>query len=181
MNYSEVVLVNEHDEAMGVMEKMEAHRNGLLHRAFSVFIFNQEGKMLLQQRALDKYHSGGLWTNACCSHPQPGDEMPASAQKRLNEEMGFTAPLEKIFEFIYRHEFDNGLIEYELDHVWAGEYGGSIHPDKEEVMAASYQPVNEIEKDLILHPEKFTAWFHIAFPKIKDWWRSKYENAGKLE
>ena len=102
------------------MEKMEAHKKGLLHRAFSVFIFNSKGELLLQQRALNKYHSGGLWTNSCCSHPQPGEETLVAAQRRLQEEMGFTTHLEKIFDFIYQADFSNGLTEYEFDHVFAG-------------------------------------------------------------
>ena len=108
------------------MEKMEAHKKGLLHRAFSVFIFNGKGEMLLQQRALNKYHSGGLWTNACCSHPMPGEKTEDAADRRLKEELGFETPLEKIFDFVYKAEFDNGLTEYEFDHVFAGEYEGEI-------------------------------------------------------
>src|SRR4249919_2599143 len=113
----EVILVNEQNEAIGTMEKMEAHRKALLHRAFSVFIFNSKGEMLLQQRALNKYHSGGLWTNACCSHPRPGELIEDAATRRLKEELGFETPLKKIFQFTYQASFDNGLTEHEFDHV----------------------------------------------------------------
>src|SRR5258705_9255778 len=123
----EVILVNENDEQVGVMEKMEAHQKGLLHRAFSVFIFNEKGQMLLQQRAATKYHSGGKWSNACCSHPRPGEELEAAAKRRLREELGIGTTLKKIFEFSYKVEFENGLTENELDHVFAGQYGGKIN------------------------------------------------------
>src|SRR5277367_2014029 len=116
----EVILVNEKDEATGVMEKLQAHRNGSLHRAFSIFIFNNKNEMLLQQRAGNKYHSAGLWTNACCSHPKPGEQIDVAAQRRLKEEMGFETPLDKIFSFIYNASFDNGLSEHEFDHAFAG-------------------------------------------------------------
>src|SRR5262245_45397537 len=122
MEIQQVILVNELDLATGVMEKMEAHEKGLLHRAFSIFIFNSKGEMLLQQRALGKYHSGGLWSNTCCSHPQPGEDILLSAQNRLQEEMGFTTTLNKIFDFTYKADFGNGLTEYEFDHVFAGQY-----------------------------------------------------------
>ena len=121
----EVILVNEQDEQTGTIEKMEAHRKALLHRAFSVFIFNGKGEMLLQQRAMGKYHSPGLWTNACCSHPRPGEEVETAAFRRLKEEMGIETSLKKIFDFIYRTEFDNGLTEYEFDHVYIGTYPGA--------------------------------------------------------
>src|ERR1700712_4649445 len=115
----DVILVNELDEPTGKMEKMEAHRKALLHRAFSVFIFNAKGEMLLQRRSSHKYHSAGLWTNACCSHPFPGEDVKDAALRRLQEELGFTTPLEKAFDFIYKAAFDNGLTEYEFDHVFA--------------------------------------------------------------
>src|SRR5258705_3890201 len=126
MNKQEVILVNTDDVALGSMEKMEAHVKGKLHRAFSVFIFNTNGEMLLQQRAINKYHSGGLWTNACCSHPSPGEDTSSAARRRLKEEMGIATPLKKIFDFVYEASFDNGLTENEFDHVFAGEYEGKI-------------------------------------------------------
>lgn len=166
---NEVILVNERDEPVGRMEKLEAHRRAVLHRAFSVFIFNSKGEMLLQQRAVSKYHSGGLWTNACCSHPSPGEETGMAAIRRLKQEMGFAAPVQKIFDFTYKSEFDNGLTEYEFDHVFAGIYEGIIQPDPMEVQDYRYLSLNEIEHSLTTEPSLYTAWFHIAFPKVKQW------------
>ena len=165
----EVILVNELDEPLGSMDKMEAHRKGVLHRAFSVFIFNKRGEMLLQQRALNKYHSGGLWTNACCSHPGPGETTCSAAVRRLQEEMGFTAPLEEIFTFTYKAAFENGLTEYEFDHVFVSIYEGLIVPDPDEVSDFCYKNLEAIQTSLTSHPDKYTAWFHIAFPKVKQW------------
>jgi isopentenyl-diphosphate delta-isomerase len=176
MKYGEVILVNEKDAPTGVLEKMEAHEKGLLHRAFSIFIFNSRGEMLLQQRALNKYHSGGLWTNACCSHPLPGEVTLIAAQRRLQEEMGFNVPLEKVFDFIYKCEFDNGLTEHEFDHVWAGEYDGGVLFNQEEVMDVCYKRMQELGESLITHPQKYTAWFHLAFPKIENWWNQRYKD-----
>jgi isopentenyl-diphosphate delta-isomerase len=165
----EVVLVNERDEQVGIMEKMEAHRKALLHRAFSVFIFNAKGEMLLQRRALNKYHSAGLWTNACCSHPMPGEDTEKAALRRLNEELGFSTSINKIFDFVYKSGFDNGLTEHEFDHVFVGNYDGSIKPDKSEVSDYCFMSLPEIENSLQLKPANFTAWFHIALPKVKSW------------
>lgn len=167
----EVILVDEHDREQGVMEKMEAHEKGLLHRAFSVFIFNEAGEMLLQRRALSKYHSGGLWTNACCSHPQPGESAAEAATRRLREELGFTLPVEKVFDFVYRAEFDNGLTEHEFDHVFVGHYNGSLQPNEEEVMDYRYQDMNALRASLLAEPAAYTAWFHLAFPRIDQWYR----------
>lgn len=170
-----VILVNEKDEITGTAEKMEAHQKGLLHRAFSIFVFNSKGEMLLQQRALDKYHSGGLWTNACCSHPQPGEDTEAAAKKRLREEMGFETPVSKIFDFIYKSKFDNGLTEYEFDHVFVGEYEGEINYNTEEVMSAEYKSMPKIHELLKTDPGRYTAWFHIAFPKVESWWNQRFK------
>src|SRR5678809_1244437 len=144
MKKDQVVLVNERDEPIGVMEKMEAHQKGLLHRAFSVFIFDSNGKMLLQQRASEKYHGAHLWTNACCSHPMPGEELMVAAQRRLQEEMGFTTELVEIFSFIYRAQVENNLVEHELDHVFAGQYERKILPDPHEVSAFYYERMDQI-------------------------------------
>jgi isopentenyl-diphosphate Delta-isomerase len=163
----EVVLVNERDEPIGTMEKMAAHEQALLHRAFSIFIFNQQGDMLLQQRALSKYHSGGLYTNACCSHPRPNELVTDAAQRRLFEEMGFVTPLQKAFTFTYKAAFDNGLTEYEFDHVFVGQYEGTILPDPLEVATYCYKNVSLIEEEIATTPNKYTAWFLIAFPKVK--------------
>jgi isopentenyl-diphosphate delta-isomerase len=176
MKLEYVVLVNERDMVTGTMEKMEAHKKGLLHRAFSVFIFNSKGEMLLQRRALNKYHSGGLWTNACCSHPKPDENTADAALRRLQEEMGFAATLEKIFDFMYRAEFDNGLTEYEFDHVFAGEYEGPIEFDKQEVMDYCYKSLEDVRHSLKEHPQKFTQWFHLAFPRIEEWWQLHYKS-----
>ena len=174
MNEQQVILVNVQDEAIGVMEKMEAHRKGLLHRAFSVFIFDEAGKMLLQQRAEQKYHGGLLWTNACCSHPYPDEKVEVAAERRLQEELGFSIPLQKIFSFTYKAEVENGLIEHEYDHVFTGEYNGAVHPDKEEVAAFSYYSLEELSAWLQQEPASFTTWFRIAFPQIEAWWKEKY-------
>ena len=165
----QVILVNEEDVQVGTMEKMEAHEKALLHRAFSVFVFNQKGEMLMQQRALTKYHSGGLWTNACCSHPRPGEETLQAAERRLNEEMGFNTSLKKVFHFTYKAPFDNGLTEYEFDHVFVGNFDGEINPSEDEVQDYCYKSLEEIDKDLKAEPKKYTAWFHIAFPKVFEW------------
>ncbi|HMH21324.1 MAG TPA: isopentenyl-diphosphate Delta-isomerase [Puia sp.] len=169
MQQEELILVNELDEPVGVMEKMEAHKKGLLHRAFSVFIFNDRGEMLLQQRAPQKYHSANLWTNACCSHPRPGEDTGDAAVRRLNEELGFTAGLKKIFDFTYRTEFTNGLTEFEFDHVFVGNYNRMVHPDKSEVSDHCFKGLDEIRADLGSHPAKYTAWFHLAFPMVMKW------------
>jgi isopentenyl-diphosphate delta-isomerase len=163
----QVILVNEKDEPTGTMEKMEAHLSGALHRAFSIFIFNSKDEMLLQQRAVGKYHNGELWTNACCSHPAPGETTLAAANRRLQEEMGFTTPLEKAFDFTYKASFENGLTEHEFDHVFVGIYDGEIKINKAEVKDYCFKTVDELEASLKGHPENFTAWFKIAFPKIE--------------
>lgn len=165
----EVVLVNERDEPVGTMEKMEAHRQAILHRAFSVFVFNKNGDVLMQQRAFSKYHSGGLWTNTCCSHPRPGEPVLDAAHRRLQEEMGFNTALTKAFDFTYKADFENGLTEHEFDHVFTGIYDGLIHFNTDEVAAYAFIPAQDLEKQIQETPERFTAWFHIAYPKLKAW------------
>jgi isopentenyl-diphosphate Delta-isomerase len=164
----EVILVDGSDQPVGVMEKIEAHRRALLHRAFSIFIFNSKGEMLLQQRAQEKYHSAGLWTNACCSHPRPGEDTREAAVRRLREELGFTTDLKKLLEFTYRSVYDNGLTEYEFDHVFTGLYDREIKPDRSEVSDYRYLPLPAIEAELLRAPETFTSWFHLAFPLIRE-------------
>lgn len=165
---SRLILVDTMDMPVGTAEKMEAHQKALLHRAFSVFIFNSKGEMLLQQRAVNKYHSGGLWSNACCSHPYQGQETKAAAEKRLQEEMGFTTPLNKAFEFIYNASFDNGLTEYEYDHVFIATYDGKISPDTTEVGDYCFIKMDELKESILSHPQKYTEWFKIAFPKLQN-------------
>ena len=168
----EVILVNGNDEPVGVEGKMEAHQKGLLHRAFSIFIFDSRGRMLLQQRSSEKYHGGHLWTNACCSHPRPGENTLAAAERRLFEELGFVTSLSKIFDFSYKVVFENGLTENEYDHVYVGLYGEGINPDFDEVEDYCYKDVNEISNLLSKYPYNYTAWFHIAFPKVINWWNT---------
>lgn len=167
-----VILVDENDRPLGTMEKMEVHQKALLHRAFSIFIFNSNNEMLLQQRAKNKYHSAGLWTNACCSHPAPGSTTLLAARQRLREEMGFDTILQKAFDFIYEAPFDNGLTEHEFDHVYIGRYDGVVSPDEAEVSAFCFKSLTEIERDLRLFPEKYTAWFKIAFPRVEDYFNT---------
>ena len=170
----QVILVNEKDEMTGTAGKMEAHQKGLLHRAFSVFVFNSKGEMLLQQRAINKYHSGGLWTNACCSHPHPGEDIQDAAKRRLKEEVGFEIAITKSFDFVYKASFANGLIEYEFDHVFVGDYDGPVPFNKEEVMEVCYLSLEAIRDSLKDHPQNYTAWFLLAFPEIEKRWKERY-------
>ena len=165
----EVVLVNEKDEPVGTMEKMAAHEQAILHRAFSVFVFNNNGDVLMQQRAFSKYHSGGLWTNTCCSHPRPGEEVLAAATRRLQEEMGFTTSLTKAFDFTYKADFENGLTEHEFDHVFVGFYDGKIISNFDEVESYAYRSMEKIESSFTEYADFYTEWFLIAFPKVKEW------------
>ena len=169
----EVILVNELDEATGSMEKMEAHEKALLHRAFSVFLFDKKGNMLLQKRAAAKYHSPSLWTNACCSHPMPGETTEQAALRRLHEELGFTTVLKKAFHFTYKAAFDNGLTEHEFDHVFVGEYDGEMNVNAEEVSDVCYKSMSEIKTELKNNPGTYTEWFKIAFPLLQEWLQLK--------
>jgi isopentenyl-diphosphate delta-isomerase len=167
MSEVKVILVDESDQEIGTMEKLEAHEKGLLHRAFSIFLFNEKGQMLLQQRALSKYHTPGLWTNTCCSHPAPGETIKQAAKRRLQQEMGISGVnLEVIFDFIYYKEFDNGLIEHELDHVLIGEFEGDAQLNPVEAEDAQWLYPKEIKEWIELAPEKFTYWFKLAFSKL---------------
>ena len=168
----QVILVDKDDCEIGVMEKMEAHKQSVLHRAFSVFLFNPQGKMLLQQRALTKYHSAGLWTNTCCSHPRPGETLENAVSRRLIEEMGITTKVFKAFDFIYQAELPDNLNEYEFDHVFIGNYDADVRPNHLEVANFVYQSIEEVEANLQSHPEKYTVWFKIAFPKVVAWYQS---------
>ncbi len=168
MLVNQVILVNENDEELGSMEKIAAHREALLHRAFSVFIFNRKGEMLLQQRASNKYHSPDLWTNACCSHPMPGESTADAAHRRLREELGFDTDLDPLFHFIYKTPFDNGLTEHELDHVFVGVYDGPIQSDPAEVKDFCYMKMEAISESMQRHQHKYTSWFAIAFPRLEE-------------
>jgi len=161
-----VILVDKNDQAIGTMDKMEAHAKALLHRAFSVFIFNTAGEILMQQRAKHKYHSGGLWTNTCCSHPFPGEDTLEAANRRLFEEMGLKTELKFVFKFQYKAPFDNELTEHEIDHVFVGETNEvpQIHPD--EVADYKYMKMEDIQTDILNHPEQYTVWFRIIFSEF---------------
>lgn len=155
--------MNIEDEQLGLMGKMEAHEKALLHRAFSVFIFNNKGELMLQQRALDKYHSPGLWTNTCCSHQRNGESNIEAGQRRLQEEMGFECELKELFWFVYKAPFDNGLTEHELDHVMIGHYDEDpvINPD--EVASFKWMTLEDVKEDMRIQPELYTEWFKIIF------------------
>jgi isopentenyl-diphosphate delta-isomerase len=168
----QVILVDKDDCEIGLMEKMEAHKQSVLHRAFSVFLFNPQGKMLLQQRALTKYHSAGLWTNTCCSHPRPGETLENAVSRRLIEEMGITTKVFKAFDFIYQAELPDNLNEYEFDHVFIGNYDADVRPNHLEVANFVYQSIEEVAANLQSYPEKYTVWFKIAFPKVVEWYQS---------
>ncbi|TFF35815.1 isopentenyl-diphosphate Delta-isomerase [Mucilaginibacter psychrotolerans] len=160
------MIVDADGQTRGTMEKMAAHRTGTMHRAFSVFIFNSKGQLLLQQRALDKYHSGGLWTNTCCSHPRLGESTPNAAHRRLQEEMGMDCELTELFQFSYRHEFENGLIENEYDHVFMGISDDLPVPNEAEVAGIRYMDTDLLLFDLIEQPDKYTPWFKICLEQV---------------
>lgn len=164
----EVVLVNELDEQIGIMEKMEAHEKALLHRAFSICVFNNNNELLLQQRAEEKYHSGGLWTNTCCSHPRPGEALLAAGHRRLLEEMGFDCELNPAFHFVYQAVLDKGLTEHELDHVIIGKYDGEPLPNPDEVMNYKWMSLEQIAADMKKNPSTYTEWFKICFKELTD-------------
>ncbi|WP_426668713.1 isopentenyl-diphosphate Delta-isomerase [Mucilaginibacter sp. McL0603] len=163
-----VILVDEQDQVIGIMPKMEAHLQGKLHRAFSVFIFNSKGELLLQQRAADKYHSGGKWSNTCCSHPRSGEDTLAAAHRRLFEEMGLKCELNEAFSFIYKVEMDGGLIEHEYDHVYVGLSDVLPVPDPGEVAAYCYQNMTELEEKLISKPDQYSEWLKICFSRVNN-------------
>ncbi len=164
----QVILVNEQDQQIGVMEKIEAHEKALLHRAFSVFIFNDKGELMLQQRAADKYHSPLLWTNTCCSHQKQGESNIDAGKRRLQEEMGFTTELKEVCSFIYKAPFDNGLTEHEFDHVLIGNYNKEPKLNPDEAHAYKWISLEEVKADMKKSPEQYTAWFLIIFEKFYD-------------
>lgn len=164
----EVVLVDETDKVVGTSEKLAAHKNGQLHRAFSVCIFNSKGEMLLQRRALNKYHSGGLWTNACCSHPRPHEDTLDAAHRRLKEELGLEANLTFLFSFLYKADFENGLTEHELDHVFVGTSDTNPELNLDEAIEYKYMTPTELIEDIEKHSENYTFWFKEIVNKVID-------------
>lgn len=167
---TEVILVNEKDEPVGTMEKLQAHQEGRLHRAFSVFIINKNKQLLLQQRASHKYHSAGLWSNACCSHPTPNESIQEAAVRRVREELGIcVSNLTNIFSFEYKAALENNLTEHELDHVLLAHYDGEPAINEEEVSDWKYFSLAEIKKMLHLQPEQFTVWFKLIMPRLEQY------------
>ena len=166
MEEEKVVLVDIHDQQLGTMGKIEAHEKAELHRAFSIFILNSNGELLLQQRAIEKYHSPGLWTNTCCSHQREGESNLEAGKRRLMEEMGITVPLQELFYFIYKASFDNGLTEHELDHVMVGYSDEDPKINTDEVKAFKWVPIDVLKKDLFDNPDHYTVWFAIIFNRF---------------
>ena len=167
-----VILVDTRDNAIGTMEKMEAHRIGALHRAFSIILFDHNGRMLIQKRSKEKYHSSGLWTNTCCSHPLPGEDLAVATRRRLNEEMGIDLEPAFSYSFIYKAPLDKNLVEHELDHVFVGQFNGIPAVNENEVEDWKYVDVNWLKRDIALHPEAYTVWFkliinHPALASVK--------------
>ena len=163
MTEEQVILVDIKDEKIGLMPKMEVHQKGLLHRAFSVFILNNKNELMLQQRALHKYHSPGLWTNTCCSHQRDGESSLEAGSRRLLEEMGFQTPLKETFSFIYKADFDNGLTEHEFDHVLVGNYNETPIINKEEVASWKWMSIEDVKENIQDEPDIYTVWFKIIF------------------
>ena len=164
----QVILVDERDRQVGLMPKMEAHEKALLHRAFSVFVFNDKKELMLQRRALSKYHSPGLWTNTCCSHQRPEETNVGAGMRRLEEEMGFTTPLTESISFIYKAPFDNGLTEHEYDYILLGEYDGAPNPNPDEVAAWKWMQMDDLRQDMRARPNTYTEWFKIIFDKFQE-------------
>ncbi|MHA6281212.1 isopentenyl-diphosphate Delta-isomerase [Salinimicrobium sp. CAU 1759] len=165
MKEEQVILVNENDEQIGLMPKMEAHEKALLHRAFSVFVFNDRNELMIQQRALDKYHSPGLWTNTCCSHQREGETNIEAGKRRLQEEMGFSTDLKDTISFIYKAPFDNGLTEHEFDHILVGHYNEEPNLNPNEAHDYKWVSLEELKEDMKKNPDIYTAWFKIIFDK----------------
>ena len=161
-----VILVDKEDQEIGEGEKMEVHRQRLLHRSFSIFIFNSKGEMLLQQRAKSKYHSGGLWTNACCGHPRPGEGIEEAAHRRLKEEMGFDCELKEVLKFTYHVALDNGIGEDEFDHAFTGTFDGEVQPNPDEADSFKWVDTKWLLEDVVEHPKQYTEWFKIALEKV---------------
>lgn len=166
MTEEQVILVNEKDEPIGLMSKMQAHEKALLHRAFSIFVLNDKNEIMLQQRAAHKYHSPLLWTNTCCSHQRAGESNIQAGKRRLEEEMGFSVPLKELFSFIYKAPFDNGLTEHEFDHVMIGYYNDEPEINPDEVKNWKWMCIEQVRQDMQDHPELYTEWFKIIFDRF---------------
>jgi len=179
MNEEQVILVNEEDEQLGLMPKMEAHEKAVLHRAFSVFIFNAKNELMLQQRAAHKYHSPLLWTNTCCSHQRNGESNIEAGTRRLQEEMGFVTPLKETTSFIYKAPFDNGLTEHELDHIMVGYFENPPVINPNEVESWKWMPLETVKSDVDIHPELYTEWFKIIFKKFYEHINTSNESYSK--
>lgn len=178
---NQVVLVDVHDAPVGLADKLEAHQEGWLHRAFSVFVFDADGRLLLQQRNIDKYHSGGLWSNTCCSHPFPEEPVEEAAQRRLHEEMGFQCPLDPAFRFTYRAAISDTMIEHEYDHVLIGQAAPTVAPNPEEVQDWAWVAPAELKRAVDAHPEQYTAWFKIVLDRVLKHARQMYPEAPLLQ
>jgi|SRR3989344_7467897 len=163
----QVVLVDKNNKKIGVEEKIKAHKEGKLHRAFSIFIFNSNGELLIQQRAKTKYHSGSLWSNSVCSHPKPNETYLQATHRRLKEEMSFDCKLKKLFCFVYNAGFQNGLIENEYDCVFLGRFDGKPKPNPQEIMSYRWISLKELKQDIIKNPNKYTIWLKIVLNRIK--------------
>lgn len=161
-----VILVDENDHEIGTQEKLTAHREGTLHRAFSLFVFNSQGRLLLHKRAANKYHSAGLWANTCCSHPRPQERVEAAVHRKLHSEMGFDCNVKEVFQFIYRVQFRNQLFEHELDHVFLGMYEGDPVPNPDEVEDWKWVDREELRKDLDANPETYAYWLRVCFDRV---------------
>jgi isopentenyl-diphosphate Delta-isomerase len=163
-----VILVDENDAEIGTEEKLKVHQDGKLHRAFSIFVFNSKGELLLQKRAGSKYHSGGLWSNTCCGHPRPGEGVKEAAHRRLREEMGFDCLLKPVFSFCYNASLDKGLTENEYDHVFSGVCRESPRPDSKEVADWKWAGLKEIKKDILKNPNLYTYWFKVSIKRLNE-------------
>jgi isopentenyl-diphosphate Delta-isomerase len=161
-----VVLVDDRDRQVGVAEKLQAHLDGTLHRAFSIFVVNSQCELMLQKRAKTKYHSGGLWTNTCCSHPRPNEALESACDRRLQEEMGFTCELKEIFSFVYRAELDRGLIEHEYDYVFLGKYDGEPIPNPDEVEDWQWMNIKALQIDIQQNPDRYTYWLRMCLGRF---------------
>ena len=164
----QIILVDTNDAQVGTMGKLETHEKGLLHRAFSIFVKNEKGEILLQKRALGKYHSGGLWTNTCCGHPRDGEELASAAHRRLKEEMGFDCPLTEISTLIYDVGLDRGLRENEFLHIFVGRHNTAPVANPEEASGWRWATLGDIVSDVATHPDTYTYWFRVILKKMEE-------------